>query len=511
MVLSRLGAAALVASIVGLSASSMAVEVVGNEVTLGWSPASGAVSGYYVIVSRDASAPKVESVTIAAQKSLAGATGETLVVQVAAFSQDGVAGPISAPSDPVTFVQSSGSGGGSTPPPDGGGGTTPPPPGSGGGSGEPVLPLAHDFNGDGASDLLVRSASTVRLWVMQGAHVASDIALPAAPSGSGVVGTGDYDGNQNADLLWENAATGALTLWRLAGGQVIGTSNLDRSSLPATEEWHVGGSGDVDGDGSDELMLWSRVKGEVELWTFEAGAVAARSRLSGHTGAWSVVAVDDVDGDGRAEIVWMDELHRVMELRDPAAAQPVALGGLASGWRGLGGADLDGDGSAELVMRNAGVGATEAWALGDAGVLGSNELPTSQNLGVFAGGGDFDADGREDVVWSDASDGAVTLWLGSAGGIAPVTVDRALPAGGQIISGASASDDAAFRNRFCSGDLDGSGYVNASDFKVFRRCLDKPRTAACDLADMNSDGWVSKADDLEIFKLRFTGQRCETW
>jgi hypothetical protein len=52
--------------------------------------------------------------------------------------------------------------------------------------------------------------------------------------------------------------------------------------------------------------------------------------------------------------------------------------------------------------------------------------------------------------------------------------------------------------------------VNALDFRVFRGCLNKPRTAACDLADLDSDGQVSMAD-LEVFKARFIGQPCEAW
>ena len=41
--------------------------------------------------------------------------------------------------------------------------------------------------------------------------------------------------------------------------------------------------------------------------------------------------------------------------------------------------------------------------------------------------------------------------------------------------------------------------------------MNKQRTAACDLADMDSDGWVTKSTDMEIFKLRFSGVRCEAW
>src|SRR6059036_7246 len=187
---------------------------------------------------------------------------------------------------------------------------------------------------------------------MKNGAVSSEIVLPAAPTGSRVVGTGNYDGNRSADLLWENSSTRALTLWLLNGGAVLATGTLDRSSLPSAEEWHVGGSADFDGDGRDDLLLFSRVKGEAEVWTFNTAAVASRTRIPGHVGAWSVVAVDDTDGDGMAEIVWLDELNRALELRDPNASAPVALGALAAGWRVRGGVDLAGDGRAELVMQN---------------------------------------------------------------------------------------------------------------------------------------------------------------
>jgi hypothetical protein len=325
-----------------------------------------------------------------------------------------------------------------------------------------------------------------------------------------VVGTGDYDGNLNSDLLWENASTGALTLWRLAGGQVLGTTVLDRSSLPAAEEWHVGGSGDVDGDGADDLMMWSRVKGQVEIWTLSGGAVATRTRLTGHVGAWSVVAVDDIDGDGKAEIVWLDELHRVLELRDPAAAASVGLGDLAAGWRGRGGADLAGDGSAELVLQDTATGAAQAWELDDRGVLGSADLPTARNLGAYAGAGDFDGNGSEDIAWSDTTDRAVTLWLGSAGAPVSRLVDRPLPTGGEVVSGATASDDSAFRDRFCASDLNGDGRVTNRDVKVIKVCLDKPGTGDCEIADMDGDRWVTTGD-FDVFVLRFRHQRCEPW
>src|SRR5437867_1692677 len=106
----RHGSAFTLAAItLALSATAGAVDVAGTSVSLGWTPATGPVSGYYVIVSRNAAAAKVESVTIGTTKTLTGTIGDTLVVQVAAFAPDGVAGPVSPASDPIQFVTSTGS------------------------------------------------------------------------------------------------------------------------------------------------------------------------------------------------------------------------------------------------------------------------------------------------------------------------------------------------------------------------------------------------------------------
>ena len=487
------------------SSTADAVSVTGTSVSLGWNAASGPVSGYYVIVSRNSAPAKVESVTIDTKKTLSGVAGETLVVQVAAFGQDGVAGPVSPSSEPITFTTSSGDGTTTPPPPppDGGGTTTPPT------DPTPVPPApARDFNGDGKADLIVQTGSDVRIWVMNSGNVTSEIQLPAAPSGSQLVGNGDYDGNRSADLLWENSQTGVLTLWLLNGGAVLASAALDLSSVPAAEEWHVGGSADFDGDGADDLMLFSRIKGEVEVWKFANASIASRTRIPGHVGAWSVTAVDDTDGDGAAEIVWIDELNRALELRDPSAAAPVALGNIASGWRGRSSVDLAGNGNAELLMMNTSTGAMQDWALDDGGLLGSSDLPNASGLGHIAGGGDFNGDGREDIAWSDPLGRVVTLWL--AGSSTAVRVNRALPSGGDVVSGRSTSYDTEFRQRFCSGDLDGNGSTNSHDLNVMLRCMRKARSASCDAADMNRDGLVNRTD-YDIWNLRYTGTACEPW
>jgi hypothetical protein len=482
---------------VALPFAARAVDVVGTQVTLAWTPATGPLSGYYVIVARNGGAARVESALGVARATIKGSYGETVVVQAAAFGADGVAGPISPPSLPIRFVASLPA---PVPPP-----TSPQPqpspsPSPGGEVGGRGVP--RDFNGDGRADLIVRSGDVLRLWVMNGSHVASVLSLADAPASSDLVGTGDYDGNGTSDLLWEDPRSGQLVLWLLDRGVVVKTGVLDGSSLPVSEEWHVGGSADFDGDGADDVMLFSRIRGEVETWAIGGTAIARQSRLGGHTGAWSVAAAADTNGDSRGEFVWMDELDRTLERRDPAATAAQALGQLGPGWRVIGAGYLDGGASARLLARNATTGETQAWTLDAQGRPTVRELPSSLPLGAFAGSGDYDGDGRDDLVWVDPASGKITLWLSRDGAPAALIVDRALASGSELVSGASGSDDSAFRDRFCSLSTSGQ------ELNDLQPCLGGNRKSGCEAADLDSDGAIT-AIDAAIWELRASGQGCD--
>ena len=493
----RLGLAVLCALLTAaLSISARAVDVVGTQATLTWTPATGPLSGYYVIVARNGGTARAESLVVDPRAAIKGNYGETIVVQAAAFGSDGIAGPVSKPSLPIRFVASAPAPTPSPSPP-----TPTPTPTPSPGAGE-VRGVPRDFNGDGAADLIIRSGDALWLWLMDGSHVASALLLPNAPANSDLVGIGDYDGNRTYDLLWEDPGSGQLVLWLLNGGAVVKTVVLDRSSLPVGEEWHVGGSADFDGDGADDVMLFSRIRGEVEIWGLRGAAIARRSRLGGHTGAWSVAVAADTDGDGRGEFVWMDELDRTLERRDPAQTAARILGRLGEGWRVIGAAHLDSGAAARLVVHNATTGATQAWAVDAQGRMTVRELPSSLAPRTFAGSGDYDGDGREDLVWVDPARGAITLWLSRDRAPVAVTVDRPLAAGSALVNGASGSDDSAFREHFCTLP------ASQPELRDLQPCLGGNRKSGCDAADLDSDGAIT-ATDAAIWELRASGQACD--
>jgi hypothetical protein len=75
------------------------------------------------------------------------------------------------------------------------------------------------------------------------------------------VGTGDYDGDGQSDILERNRNTGRLAVSLVVNAQVIHREVLDRRN----HKWReVVGSGDYDGDGLTDILLedgWGRLRG----------------------------------------------------------------------------------------------------------------------------------------------------------------------------------------------------------------------------------------------------------
>ena len=64
-----------------------------------------------------------------------------------------------------------------------------------------------------------------------------------AASGLTVIGTGDFNGDGNSDILFQNAG-GQAVIWYMNGASHVGTKTVTK---PSGAAWSVSGAGDVDG------------------------------------------------------------------------------------------------------------------------------------------------------------------------------------------------------------------------------------------------------------------------
>jgi FG-GAP repeat len=72
------------------------------------------------------------------------------------------------------------------------------------------------------------------------------------------VGTGDFNQDGNADILWQNTSTGQVSIWEMDGTTKVGGGPV---ANPGTS-WHAIGAG-----GSD--ILWQNTSGQTSIWEMD--------------------------------------------------------------------------------------------------------------------------------------------------------------------------------------------------------------------------------------------------
>ncbi|HET9375170.1 MAG TPA: VCBS repeat-containing protein [Chthoniobacterales bacterium] len=75
--------------------------------------------------------------------------------------------------------------------------------------------------------------------------------LPAVPLQWHIAGVGDFNGDVQADLVWENTVIGQRTIWFLKNGFLSSSIYLPTVAL----ECHIAGTGDFNGDGNADFSL----------------------------------------------------------------------------------------------------------------------------------------------------------------------------------------------------------------------------------------------------------------
>ena len=507
------------------SAAAQTVDIYDvDHVVVGWDPATGPVTGYHVVAERNGTAEYVGSIAAGStlQALISGTEGDQIRVLVLAYDPDGALGPPSAYSPTYRFVSTPTST--PTPTPDPAPTPDPNPTPTPDPTPTPTpdpLPTQHadlDFNGDGTSDFLLRDPTgLLEIWNMDGSVVLSTTTLDPLPANWKIVGNGDYDGNGMADIVWQDPDSHRITIWLLDAGRIIREVAPRVGNAPASEAWKVGGSGDLDGDGDDELVLYSTVLGRSEVFDIDAqGAVSNRS-LPGYVGSWSIDDVGDYDGDGVAEVAWRDERrHNLLmwDLDGAGAGAPRVISDSVKGWHLVGSGDFDGNGTDDLFMVRREPDKVEVWLLDGSTITGIVSLPVKEDVAWVARSvGDHDRDGLADLAWSNLLTGALEIWFSNGASITSVDVSSNL--GGTasvgsatVVSGTSGSDDSVYRRALCNGDFNYDGLVDWLDASLLTECLGTKALGSCAQMDMNSDRRVDENDVLQFNVVLQTGTAC---
>jgi hypothetical protein len=174
-----------------------------------------------------------------------------------------------------------------------------------------------DFNGDALSDVLLRDLHTGRItiWTMFHGHVQDVITLAKddqIPKYVAIKAVGDFDGDGRADILFQDMRKSTGYVWMNKNKKLDEITMADLTELstspPADEDWDTVGTGDFDGNGYAQVM-WETISANFGDASFEywdigpTGLVTQHHVIGAHFRHREVLGVADVNGDGKAEIV----------------------------------------------------------------------------------------------------------------------------------------------------------------------------------------------------------------
>ena len=171
-----------------------------------------------------------------------------------------------------------------------------------------------DFNRDGRADLVWQHATTgqISVWMMNGTRmVAGQLLTPGqvADTNWKIVGSGDFNGDGYPDLVWQHQTTGQVSVWLMYGTTEIAGFSLAPDRVTDTN-WKIVGVGDMNHDGHPDLVWRNKTTGQISAWLMNGTRMISGVLLSPGVVSdlnWKIKAVGDVNGDGLDDLVWQND------------------------------------------------------------------------------------------------------------------------------------------------------------------------------------------------------------
>ncbi|PWB81124.1 MAG: hypothetical protein C3F08_02710, partial [Candidatus Methylomirabilota bacterium] len=118
-----------------------------------------------------------------------------------------------------------------------------------------------------------------------------------------IVGTADFNNDTNVDILWRyNGPGGYNVVWYMNGAEWAGSAEL----LPVNDlNWQIVGTGDFNNDTHADILWRNILSGENVVWYMEGAAWTGSAALLGVSDqSWQIVGTGDFNKDGNLDVLW---------------------------------------------------------------------------------------------------------------------------------------------------------------------------------------------------------------
>jgi hypothetical protein len=281
----------------------------------------------------------------------------------------------------------------------------------------------NDYNKDNTSDVVLRGASTWRMFLMANGVQSSNNALGLYGTGWDLVSSEDFDADGDTDILLRNPTSGAWRMFIIENGAVVSNSAF---GAYASTQWDLAAVADMNADGTKDVLLKSNTGGGWRTFLVSAGATSSNVSYGAYATGWDFAAAADFDADGDADVLlkktggggW-----RIFTTAAGGTSANAALALYANNWNLVSVADMDGDGDPDIVGRST---TDNTWRTF---LIQSNAVASNVGTGLYTSAQwvvdtatDVNADGDADLIMRDTTTGGWRLFNITTGAASSNTV-----------------------------------------------------------------------------------------